>query len=214
MFKRYNRVDHHTHATIYLLNPFVGALSYYGITRTIQGFLDEGIARAIEATQQPEEVKHPDTLAFALMQLCYVLFLRGEPQEAGPFVARLAQVARQHGLFHTTVVADMFGGWVATEAGRLEEGLHTAQRAFKILWDAELYKRQGRQNARRVLQPVPQRPPQSGHMWPPKIRPYRGAFFVSLWIPEERDAQIESAAANAIAVERHRKPYVIEADDK
>src|SRR5207249_771666 len=138
LFNPYNRLDHHTHATIYLLNPFVGALSYYGITRTIQGFLDEGIARAIEATQQPEEVKHPDTLAFALMQLCYVLFLREEPQEASPCVARLAQVARQHGLLQATVVADMFGGWVATEAGRLEEGLHTAQRAFKILQDAEL----------------------------------------------------------------------------
>ena len=72
------------------------------------------------------------------MQLCYVRFLRGEPREASPCVARLAQVARQHGLFHASVVADMFSGWVATEAGCLEEGLHTAQKAFKILRDAKL----------------------------------------------------------------------------
>src|SRR5262249_35596064 len=59
VFKRCNHEVHHTHATIYFLNPFVRSLSYYGITRTIQGFLNEGIARPIEATQQAEEVNHP-----------------------------------------------------------------------------------------------------------------------------------------------------------
>jgi tetratricopeptide (TPR) repeat protein len=88
--------------------------------QAILGDFPAALASAREALRVATEIHHPTSLAVANRGLGFVLSLRGQVQDALPFLERALVIAREHELFQATIFSSAYLAYAHALLGERE----------------------------------------------------------------------------------------------
>ncbi|WP_024519586.1 AAA family ATPase [Bradyrhizobium sp. Tv2a-2] len=106
-----------------LISPDVLSLSYLGYIKWFVGQSDAARQHSAEAISRAEDMRHPYTLAFALIFGAYLCQHLRDAEETRHHAARAMAIASKHGFLHWKQQAAILHGWALTELGDIDVGL-------------------------------------------------------------------------------------------
>src|SRR5579883_1452705 len=107
----------------WLINPDVLSLSYLGYIKWFVGQSDTARQHTAEAISNAEDMRHPFTLAFALVFGAYLCQHLRDVEGTRHHAGRALTIASQHGFLHWKHQAAILHGWALTGLGDIEAGL-------------------------------------------------------------------------------------------
>jgi class 3 adenylate cyclase/predicted ATPase len=106
-----------------LISPDVLSLSYLGYIKWFVGQSDTAREHSAQAISNAEDVRHPFTLAFALVFGAYLCQHLRDVEGTRHHAGRALMIASEHGFLHWEHQAAILHGWALTELGDVETGL-------------------------------------------------------------------------------------------
>jgi class 3 adenylate cyclase/predicted ATPase len=106
-----------------LISPDVLSLSYLGYIKWFVGRSDAAQQHTAAAISNAEEMRHPFTLAFALVFGAYVCQHLRDVEGTRDRAGRAMAIASKHGFLHWKHQAAILHGWALTELGDIEAGM-------------------------------------------------------------------------------------------
>jgi len=120
----YDPVRHHRHAALYGgHDPGVCAQVSAARTEWLLGYPERALQRAQEGVRLAQELGHPFSLAFALVNATPVYLWRGDREPLQQAVEVLQALAAEQDFQRFATPAGTLAGWLVVEQGRSEEGL-------------------------------------------------------------------------------------------
>lgn len=104
-------------------DPGVAGRSYAAWAQWMLGFPERAKREAAEAVASAEELKHPFSVAFALVFAAFVHQARREIDATRQRADAAIALCTEHGFAMYLAVATVFRGWAIGEAGAVREGL-------------------------------------------------------------------------------------------
>ena len=126
-----------SHLALYSQDPRVICLSRLGYTLWYLGRAEEAEARAAEALRLAEQLKHPFSLAYALMFASWLSLDSGDERRARELAERLAPLAAEQHLGFLQPMGTILSGWTSVTDGRSQEGTAMIQEGL------DAYRRSG-----------------------------------------------------------------------
>jgi class 3 adenylate cyclase/predicted ATPase len=118
----YDPVQHHDLAER-LINPGVISLSYLGYLQWFLGRPDAARQYSEQAISIADDMRHPFTLAFALVFGAYLCQHLRDVEGTRDRANRAIAIASEHGFLHWKHQATILQGWALSEFGQMEQGL-------------------------------------------------------------------------------------------
>jgi class 3 adenylate cyclase/predicted ATPase len=106
-----------------LISPDVLSLSYLGYIKWFVGRSDTAQQHTAAAISNAEEMRHPFTLAFALVFGAYLCQHLRDVEGTRDRAGRAMAIAAKHGFLHWKHQAAILHGWALTELGDIEAGM-------------------------------------------------------------------------------------------
>jgi class 3 adenylate cyclase/predicted ATPase len=106
-----------------LISPDVLSLSYLGYIQWFVGRADTARQHCARAISNAEDMRHPCTLAFALVFGAYLCQHLRDVEGTRHHAGRALAIASTHGFLHWKRQAAILHGWARSELGDVEEGL-------------------------------------------------------------------------------------------
>jgi class 3 adenylate cyclase/predicted ATPase len=106
-----------------LISPDVLSLSYLGYIQWFVGRADTARQHCARAISNAEDMRHPYTLAFALVFGAYLCQHLRDVEGTRHHAGRALAIASTHGFLHWKRQAAILHGWARSELGDVEEGL-------------------------------------------------------------------------------------------
>jgi class 3 adenylate cyclase/predicted ATPase len=106
-----------------LISPDVLSLSYLGYIQWFVGRADTARRHCARAISNAEDMRHPYTLAFALVFGAYLCQHLRDVEGTSHHASRALAIASTHGFLHWKRQAAILHGWAQSERGDVEEGL-------------------------------------------------------------------------------------------
>jgi class 3 adenylate cyclase/predicted ATPase len=106
-----------------LISPDVLSLSYLGYIQWFVGRADTARQHCARAISNAEDMRHPYTLAFALVFGAYLCQHLRDVEGTRHHASRALAIASTHGFLHWKRQAAILHGWARSELGDVEEGL-------------------------------------------------------------------------------------------
>jgi predicted ATPase len=99
------------------------SLSYLGYIKWFVGQSDAARHHTAQAVSSAEDMRHPYTLAFALVFAAYLCQHLRDVEGTRHHAGRALTIASHHGFLHWKHQAAILHGWALTELGEVEAGL-------------------------------------------------------------------------------------------
>ncbi len=119
----YEPSERNTYLRLYGSDPGVTLRSFNAWALWSLGDADLALNIAREAVTLAEELRHPETLCFALFFTAWVHQLRREPHDTLNYAQATIEIAEKNGLAQWTAFGASLHGWAAAEQGRITEGI-------------------------------------------------------------------------------------------
>ena len=119
----YDPRERTTYLRLYGSDPGVTLRSFNAWALWSLGDPELAINTAREAVALAEQIRHPETLSFAIFFTAWVHQLRGEPDDTLTYAQATIDLAEKNGLAQWAAFAASLHGWAAAEQGRVSEGI-------------------------------------------------------------------------------------------
>jgi predicted ATPase len=101
---------------------------------TYLGYVDQARAKAAEAVSEARKLGHAFTLAFALVQSCFVSWIsRGSPDEAHRHANEMLTLAEEHNFPFYVAWGMIHRGWSLAALGQGQEGITLLRRGLSMV---------------------------------------------------------------------------------
>ena len=105
----------------------VAAWGFLGWAEAVSGDLDRALERAEKAIQLAREIRHPFSLALALLLICEVLELRQDADAVRRLGEELVALSHEHGFAFFLAIGLTHTGWAMSRLGDLRVGVAMLQ---------------------------------------------------------------------------------------
>ena len=103
-------------------------------TLTYLGYVDQARASAAEAVSEARKLGHAFTLAYALVQSCFVSWIsRDSPDEAHRHANEMLTLAEEHNFPYYVAWGLIHRGWSLAALGRGQEGITLLRRGLSMV---------------------------------------------------------------------------------
>jgi predicted ATPase len=123
-------VEHQGLTLTYSYDPVTICQGYLAWVLLALGYPDQAVERSTSSIAAARSPQHPLSLSFALARAAVVHQLRRDVHKVGALAADLHTLAVEQGFGTYIVVAAFYRGWVLTQEGHFEEGLHLLQKGI------------------------------------------------------------------------------------
>jgi predicted ATPase/class 3 adenylate cyclase len=106
------------------IDPGIVSLSYLGYLLWFLGYSDQARHHTEQAIFNAEEIRHPFTLAFALVFGAYLCQHLRDVEGTRDYAHRAMVIASEHGFQHWKHQATILRGWALAELGQIDYGLN------------------------------------------------------------------------------------------
>jgi len=127
----YDRDQHHAHALRYGNDPGVASLVHESYVAWVLGYPDQALARSDEALALARELKHPFSLAQAVLYRSFLHQHRREPEAAERLAKESLCLATEHGFRFWIAESSMVQGWAMAQGAQATQGLEQLRNGLR-----------------------------------------------------------------------------------
>jgi predicted ATPase/DNA-binding winged helix-turn-helix (wHTH) protein len=129
----YDPKQHRSHISLYGLDPAVFCLARISWLLWHLGFPDQALQRIEETINLAKEVRHPQSLAVALLHASDIQYFRHEWRSAQLSAEEVAKLCAEHGFAGLLGQADTHAGQAVARRGYPEEGMAQVQKGLNAM---------------------------------------------------------------------------------
>jgi transcriptional regulator with AAA-type ATPase domain/tetratricopeptide (TPR) repeat protein len=123
----YDRAQTGAHTVRYGQDLGVAAWGFLGWTNAVCGDLDDALRRAETAVELAREIRHPFSLALALLLVCEVFELRQDPDSVRRLGEELVALSHEYGFAFFRAIGLTHTGWAMSRTGDVSGGVAMLQ---------------------------------------------------------------------------------------